>query len=66
MTLYSALKNSNEYKLRIDPYSTITLFSNNKEFLVDIGSRLHTTKIDFWEPNVEYIELLKLKLKFKL
>jgi hypothetical protein len=66
MTLYSALKNSNEYKLRIDPYSTITLFSNNKEFLVDIGNRLHTTKIDFWEPNVEYVDILKNKTKIQI
>jgi len=66
MTLYSALKNSNEYKLRIDPYSTITLFSNNREFLLTLGNKLNTTAVKFWEPNVAYIELLKSKLKFKL
>ena len=66
MTIYAALKISNEYKLRVDPYSTITLFSNNREFLLTLGNRLHTTKIDFWEPNVAYIELLKSKTKIQI
>jgi len=66
MTLYSALKNSNEYKLRIDPYSTITLFSNNREFLLTLGNKLNTTAVKFWEPNVAYIELLKSKTKIQI
>ena len=66
MTVYSALYNSNEYKLRVDPYSTITLFSNNKDFLINLGSRLTTTSVWFWEPNVAYIELLKSKTKIQI
>jgi len=66
MTIYAALKNSNEYKLRIDPYSTITLFSNNREFLLTLGNKLNTTAVKFWEPNVAYIELLKSKTKIQI
>jgi len=66
MTVYSALKHSNEYKLRIDPYSTITLFSNNKEFLVDLGSKLKTDTLEFWEPCASYVELLQSKTKIQI
>ena len=53
-------------KLRIDPYSTITLFSNNKEFLLDLGSRLNYSKLEFWEPNPDHIEFLKSKTKIQI
>jgi hypothetical protein len=66
MTIYAALKISNEYKLRVDPYSTITLFSNNREFLLTLGNKLNTTAVKFWEPNVAYIELLKSKTKIQI
>ena len=66
MTVYSTLKHSDEYKLRIDPYSTITLFSNNKEFLVDLGSKLNTTEVSFYQPNPDHIGLLKSKTKIQI
>ena len=66
MTIYAALKISNEYKLRVDPYSTITLFSNNREFLLTLGNKLNTMAVKFWEPNVAYIELLKSKTKIQI
>ena len=66
MTIYTALKSSDEYKLRVDPGSCITLFSNNKTFLLDLANKLHTPWLNFWEPNVEYVELLKTKTKIQI
>ena len=66
MILYAALKNSDEYRIRIDPYSSITLFSNNKDFLLNLGNKLNTTAIKFWEPDVAYVELLKSKTKIQI
>ena len=66
MTTYSVLKKSTEYKLRIDPYSTITLFSNNKDFLLDLGSKLKTDTLNFWEPNLDDIDILKSKTKIQI
>ena len=66
MTLYAVLKNSDEYRIRIDPYSSVSLFSNNKEFLLTLGNKLNTTAVKFWEPNVEYIELLTTKTKIQI
>jgi hypothetical protein len=58
MEIYNTLKNCNDYKLRIDPNSTLTLFSNNKKLLLDFANRLKTSNLDFWEPNEQHIELL--------
>ena len=59
-------KKSNDYKLRIDPYSTVTLFSNNKDFLLELGSRLRTNTTQFWEPNPDHINILKSKTKIQI
>ena len=66
MTTYAVLKKSNEYKLRIDPGSTITLFSNNKDFLLNLGSKLKTDTLEFWEPNPDHIDILKSKTKIQI
>ena len=66
MTTYKAFKESTEYKLRIDPYSTITLFSNNKDFLLELGSKLRTNTAEFWEPNPAHIDILKSKTKIQI
>lgn len=66
MSLYTTLKTSNEYKLRIDPYSAITLFSNNKEFLLNLAHRLKTPNVEFCEPNPKHIDILKNKTKIQI
>ena len=66
MTIYTALKSSDEYKLRVDPGSCITLFSNNKTFLLDLANKLHTSLLEFWEPNAEYVDILKTKTKIQI
>jgi hypothetical protein len=66
MIVYTALKNSDEYKIRIDPYSTITLFSNNKEFLIRLGNKLKTPTAEFWQPDPKYIDVLKSNTKIQI
>ena len=66
MTTYSILKKSTEYKLRIDPYSTITLFSNNKDFLLELGNKLKTESAEFYQPNPKYVDILKSKTKIQI
>jgi len=63
MELYTTLKYSNEYKLRIDPGCTVTLFSNSKTFLLTLASKLRTRQIEFWEPNADYIDALRSNAK---
>ena len=66
MILYTVLKNSDEYKIRIDPYSSVSLFSNNKEFLTNLGNNLSTQTVEFWEPNPDHIDILKSKTKIQI
>lgn len=66
VTVYNALKNSNDYKIRIDPYSQITLFSNNKLLLLDLANKLHTPGVEFWEPKDEHVEILNSKTRIRI
>ena len=66
MTVYNSLKKSDEYKIRIDPYSLITLFSNNKDFLLELGNKLKTDSAEFHQPDPKYIDLLKSKTKIQI
>ena len=66
MSLYTTLKSSSEYKLRIDPYSTITLFSNNKDFLLNLAHKLKSSSVEFSEPNPKYVDILKNKTKIQI
>lgn len=61
--LYSRLKDREDYKLRIDPNCCVTLFSNDKEFLLDFANKLKTPNIEFWEPNQLHLNLLKSATK---
>jgi len=66
MTLYRTLKTNNEYKLRIDPGCLVTLFSNNKNFLLDLANKLTTAYINFHQPNEAHIKLLTSKTKIQI
>lgn len=64
--LYTILKDNDNYRIRIDPCSTITIFSNEKGFLLRIADKLLNDDVEFWEPNEKYIDLLKSKTKIIL
>jgi hypothetical protein len=64
--IYSSLKNAKDYKVRVEPLSTLTLFSNDKEFLLGIAKKLRSSDIEFWEPNKEYENTLKNKSSIKI
>jgi hypothetical protein len=66
MSIYNTLKKTDEYKIRIDPRSSIALFSNNKDFLVDLGNVLRTSSAEFHGPDSNYIDLLKSKTKIQI
>ena len=63
MDVYTTLRNSDDYRLGIDPTCTITLFSNNKGFLLGLANNLKSEHIEFWEPNEDHIKLLTSNVK---
>jgi len=66
MAVYNTLKKTDEYKIRIDPYSSVTLFSNNKDFLLELGNKLKTDSAEFHQPNPDYIDILKSNAKIQI
>ena len=66
INVYNTLKKFDDYKIRIDPYSTVTLFSNNKAFLLDLSNKLRTNSVQFWEPNPKYIDILTSNTKIQI
>lgn len=66
MSIYNTLKKSNNYKIRIDPRSIITLFSNDKTLLLGLANKLYTPSIEFWEPKEKNITLLTSKIRIRI
>lgn len=66
LDLYKILKNNNDYKIRIHPYQSITIYSNNKSLLLNIKQKMRTSNREFWEPEEKSINLLKQKTNIEL
>jgi len=56
--IYTFLKSMNDYKVRVDPWGTLTIYSNEKERLLDIAQTMRTSTREFWEPDETYVDLL--------
>lgn len=61
--LYNKLKYEDDFRIRVDPTSTLTIFSNNEKFLKDIAKVLKTKDIKLYGPNPKYIKYLQNKTK---
>jgi hypothetical protein len=61
LDLYKILKTHSDYKIRVDPYMHLTLFSNNKSLLVQIANKLRSSAKEFWEPAEQNVAALKSK-----
>ena len=56
--IYSILKKSKDYKIRVDPYSSMTIYSNDRAMLIKIANRMRTSARELWEPNADTLQLL--------
>ena len=57
MKVYTTLKYSSNHRLRID-YSTMNIFSNDKDMLLGLAAKLATDSCEFWEPDASSIDFL--------
>lgn len=57
-TLYKHLMQNDEYKIRIERYNGICLYSNDKEFLENLTKDISNSAREFWEPNTDHINYL--------
>jgi hypothetical protein len=56
--VYSILKKHDDYKIRVNPYNSLLIYSNDRSMLVKIANRMRTSAREFWEPNNEIATVL--------
>lgn len=50
-SVYSFLKNMTEYKVRVDPYRSLCIYTNDRSSLLKIANSMRTSARGLWEPN---------------
>ena len=55
--VYSALKKSNDYKIRCES-TTLGIYSNNKTMLMKLANKMRVSSKEFWEPASDAVDLL--------
>jgi len=56
--IYSILKFADDFKLRVDPWRSLTIYSNEKELLQKIIKKMRSSNREFWEPDSSTINAL--------
>lgn len=56
--IYTALKSSDEYKLRVNTLSSLNIYSNDKKALELIVNKIRQGTVEFWKPELDYAEFL--------
>lgn len=57
--IFNALYSEDDYKIRIEKYHGLTIYSNNKDFLHNLANKLRVDTIEYWEPKSEYKKILQ-------
>ena len=58
LDIYAVLKFGDDYKLRVDPWRRLSIYSNDKELLKKITRKMRVSNLEFWEPATESINAL--------
>lgn len=56
--VYVALSNATDYKIRVERWSGFCIYSNDKNFLLNLANKLRCSAREFWEPNQKNINFL--------
>lgn len=57
--VYTILKETDDYKVRVDPWQSLIIYSNDRNNLLKIANKVRESAREFWEPNPETIDFLK-------
>jgi hypothetical protein len=58
LDIYSVLKFADSYKLRVDPWRSLTIYSNDRELLEKIIKKMRVSNRELWEPDNSLINTL--------
>jgi len=56
--LYKELLNVSDYKIRVERWSGFCIYSNDKDFLLNIAKLMRVSARELWEPKTDTIDLL--------
>jgi hypothetical protein len=56
--IYQALLKMDDYKIRVDPWRSLIIYSNDKDSLLKITNKMRVSAREFWEPETELANLL--------
>lgn len=56
--LYSLLLNTDDYRIRVGRWGGFCIYSNDKNFLLNLASKMRVSAREFWEPNLKNIKFL--------
>lgn len=56
--LYNELRSVSDYKIRVERWSGFCLYTNDKEFLLNLTNKMRVSAREFWEPKTESIDTL--------
>lgn len=56
--IYNILKFADDFKLRVQPWRTLNIYSNDKDFLLKISKKMRVSNLEFWEPDLQTVDLL--------
>lgn len=56
--IYTILKSHSDYKIRVAPSSSLTIYSNDRDLLIKIMDKIRSFRIEFWEPSKDSLPLL--------
>ena len=56
--LYDHLMCNDDYKIRVERYNGLCLYSNDRDFLINVSKDIPDSTREFWEPNTDNINYL--------
>lgn len=56
--LYSVLRNNDSYTVRVEKFWSVSIYTNDKDMLVNIASKMRDSAREFWEPDSKDKDLL--------
>lgn len=56
--IYTALKNHEDYRVRVDTWRTMTVYSNDRDMLLKLANKMRISAREFWEPDPNIVDII--------
>jgi hypothetical protein len=59
--IYHCLRSIDDYKVRVDPWRSLIIYSNDRSGLMKIANKMRVSAKEFWEPDPSVLDIIKDK-----